>query len=143
MNNKIRSIPRNQTEWVKAVWKFCRENCAFSGRVTAGSCTNEPCQWYPVHSMPRQQNLEFDFSKIVAECIELAVEVGLVFTVADVREKYRARHGNGDGLTSFGFWGNLAKRREWLDKFEICGEMVSKNDKSHSDKVKIWKKKGN
>lgn len=140
MQNKIKSIPRNQTEWVKTVWSYCNA-CNGRQRNAANACTNESCPWYPVYILPRQQNIEFDFGKIVAECIAIAAEYRGIFCVVDVREEYRNRHGNGDGLTSFGFWGNLAKRREWLDKFETCGEIISKNDRSHSDKVKIWKKK--
>ena len=92
-----------------------------------------------MYSVPRKIELKFDMSEYVPEVLELARKSAMLysqFEVAHVRRGFFSRHGH-DKLN----WGRIVQRREWLEEFEQCGEMVSTNARSHGDKVKLWRLK--
>ena len=133
MNN---TIPHGDREWITKTWRFCN-SCTGTKRLISGACKNESCPWYPVYSMPRKIELKFDFNEYIPEIVEIAkdsLQQFGKFEMAHVRRIFFSRHGQAK-LN----WGNIARRKEWLEVFETCGESVSSNERSHGDKVKMWR----
>jgi len=134
--------PRTLAEYEALIWSFCRECCGRS-KTVYDDCAKRDCHFYVIKNRPRQTVIKFDFSEHIKDAIDIALELSEKyesFTVLNVRTAYRAKYGNGDGLTSHGFWGRLTQMKEWLKNFESAGEMRSLNERSHGDKVKVWKK---
>lgn len=131
--------PKNIKEYRETIWAFCR-NCTGRSRQVAGDCTKTDCDLYPVYSMPRVLKLNLDYTENLQNMIDVAFDVSSrhsKFTMMTVRINYYAKYKNGVSLD----WSNLAKRKEWLAHFEQCGETISLNERSHGDKVKLWRRK--
>lgn len=129
--------PRSMQEYDALVWSFCRECCGRS-RTMFDDCKKADCHFFPIKNKPRQQIITFDFTENIAAALFVAEEISRLaatFTVDDVRKTYHSRRGNYGGIN----WGRLVQRKEWLDRFETCGETKSTNIRSHGDKVKIWR----
>lgn len=134
------SMPKNQREWYALVWKFCNR-CNGAERNRKNRCTDKSCPFIDIYDLPRQQVVVFDRRENVRMAVELAMVYYVPFTVTDLRDLYRTKYGNGDGLVACGFWGWLTQTKEWLAVFREVGETVSTNKRSHSDKVKLWQRK--
>lgn len=130
--------PRNKSEYDALIWAHCRECCG-SKRTDFEDCKNKDCKLYTVKNRPRQitLNLSHDYNSIVDEIIQIGIEVSKKygrFQIFNIRTRYVEKHGTGNGLN----WGALVRNRKWLSTFKGIGEAPALNERSHSDKVKIW-----
>lgn len=129
--------PRNNTEWQALAWAFCRECCGSKQRTVEDDCTSTTCHWFVVRNRPRQTVLKFDQQVIMSDIMEIAFrlsENGKAFTMNKVRDEYYHKYGTGLSLN----WGAITNRAIWRNAFHSLCDVVSPNERSHGDTVKLW-----